>query len=80
MRSAAGGRPSGFRRGEGLSWLHRIIEDDTLLASEWIKDLESSWATWHRRNNVSLVAEGVHLNNRRLIGLLAVHTRRAKTH
>lgn len=80
MRTAAGWGPGGLWRSEGLSWLHTVVEDDAFLASEWIVDLERSRATWYRRNDVSLVAEGVHLDNRRLIGLLTVHATWAQTH
>lgn len=79
MRTADGWGPRGLWRSEGLSWLHTVVEDDAFLASEWIVDLERSRATWHRRNDVSLVAEGVHLHNRRLIGLLTVHAAWAQT-
>lgn len=80
MRAAAGWRPGGFWSSEGLSWLHAVVKDDAFLASERIVDLERSRAPWHWRNNVPLVAERVHLDSGRLVGLLIIYASRAQIH
>lgn len=77
MGTTARGGPGRLWCDEGLSWLHGVVENNTLLASIWIENLECSRATRHGRNNVPLIAERIHLNSRRLISLLAVHACRA---